>query len=104
KELEAIQTSSDLYYKEMTIVRTAQGLRKVLDFVQKQLREDISLVLRNRLLVGEIMAMAMLAREESRGTHYREDYPDSSRLWDERIIISKGPSGEPLLQKLFSFS
>jgi fumarate reductase (CoM/CoB) subunit A len=97
KEREILRTSEDLYYREMTIVRTAPGLRKVLDFVARYLRKDISLVLRNRLLVGKILAMAMLAREESRGTHYREDYPDSSRQWEQRIIISKGSSGEPEL-------
>lgn len=97
KELELLKFSEDLYYREMTIVRTADGLRNVLGFVDKHLREGISPVLKNRLLVGKILALAMLAREESRGTHYREDYPESSRSWDQRIVIQKGPSGEPEL-------
>jgi fumarate reductase (CoM/CoB) subunit A len=96
-EQQVLEASEDLFYQEMTIVRTAGGLHKALDFIKKYRREDICLILKNRLLVGEILAKAMLSREESRGTHYREDYPDLSSRWNKRIVIRKGLSGEPMI-------
>lgn len=95
REQEIRQESENLFYREMTIVRTAQGLQRTIDFIEESLQETLSPMMRNRLLVGRILALAMLKREESRGTHYREDYPNSDPLWMRRIIIKKGPTGEP---------
>jgi fumarate reductase (CoM/CoB) subunit A len=89
-ERELLRNSEEIYYKEMTIVRTDQGLCKVLDFIEENLNENNSLIFRNRLLVGQILAQAELTRKESRGTHYREDYPESDSEWEKRIVISKG--------------
>ncbi len=81
--------SMQMFYKELTIVRTAQGLSKVLDFANRYLKEDICLEVKNRLLVGRMLATAMLLREESRGTHYREDFPNRSKEWTQRIVMSQ---------------
>jgi succinate dehydrogenase / fumarate reductase, flavoprotein subunit len=42
---------------------------------------------RNMLLVGECVAMAALEREESRGGHTREDYPEMSPEWRKVNLI-----------------
>ena len=39
------------------------------------------------LLVGECVAMAALEREESRGGHTREDYPEMSPEWRKVNLI-----------------
>ncbi len=39
----------------------------------------------NLLFVGRALAMAALAREETRGSHWREDYPDASDRWLVRL-------------------
>jgi L-aspartate oxidase len=46
--------------------------------------------LSNLVLVGLIMAEAALMREESRGAHYRTDYPDTSPDWEKHIVFWKG--------------
>jgi fumarate reductase (CoM/CoB) subunit A len=91
---EVLSECEDLYYREMTIVRTARGLQKVFDFISKNLlKGNTNPILKNRLLVGEILATAMLVRQESRGTHYREDFPHPDPFWEKRIVISKGEDG-----------
>jgi succinate dehydrogenase / fumarate reductase flavoprotein subunit len=46
-----------------------------------------SLDLRNMLLVAECVAMAALERQESRGGHTREDYPEMSPEWRKVNLI-----------------
>ena len=46
------------------------------------------LELDNMLLVAEIIAQAALKRTESRGAHYREDYPEEKSDWRANIFIS----------------
>ena len=46
-----------------------------------------ALDLRNMLLVAECVAMAALEREESRGGHTREDYPEMSPEWRKVNLI-----------------
>ena len=49
-----------------------------------------ALELKNLLLVGEIVAHAALKRTESRGSHYREDFPERNDSdWTQAITIRK---------------
>ena len=45
------------------------------------------LELGNLLDVGEAIIIAALHRTESRGSHYREDFPLQDSAWDKRILI-----------------
>jgi len=45
--------------------------------------------LRAALTCGRIAAKAALAREESRGAHYRLDYPESDNKWRKHLIFSR---------------
>jgi succinate dehydrogenase / fumarate reductase flavoprotein subunit len=58
--------------------------------------------LRNMLLVAECVAMAALEREESRGGHTREDYPEMSPEWRKvnLILTLKGDTIEMVHQPL----
>ena len=92
-DAEAVRRRAALYERELTIVRRAEGLKKVLEFVAEQ--SPASYAERNALLVGRILATAALTREESRGTHCREDFPDTDPAAKHRIVIRRGSNGEP---------
>jgi len=93
------KAAADLFYRKMTIVRDAEGLRKVLDFTRENLRPGIGGALRNRLILGQIFASAMLAREDSRGTHYREDFPELSDSQKDRTAVRRGSDGQPVIHR-----
>ena len=50
----------------------------------------------NLLFTADLMAMAALHRTESRGSHYREDFPDQSdKNWNHAVFWKIGLEGEP---------
>jgi len=47
---------------------------------------------RNLLCAARLVATAALARRESRGGHFRVDFPASLPVWQRRIVLSAGPA------------
>ena len=45
--------------------------------------------LKNLILTGRLLVEAALIREESRGAHFRPDFPEPSPLWERHIIFRK---------------
>ncbi len=74
------QATSDLrnvMYANVGLVRNEFGLREALSRIE-DLESNFpgaANELRNLLVVGRLVAEAALARKESRGSHYRSDYP-----------------------------
>ncbi|GIH12699.1 fumarate reductase/succinate dehydrogenase flavoprotein subunit [Rugosimonospora africana] len=59
----------------------------------------LALDLRNMLVVSECTAKAALEREESRGGHTREDFPEMDPKWRQvNLVCSLGPSSEVALR------
>jgi L-aspartate oxidase len=50
---------------------------------------------RNLLWVGRLVTAAALARRESRGGHYRTDFPSPDPTWQRRLFLTAGPDGSP---------
>jgi succinate dehydrogenase / fumarate reductase flavoprotein subunit len=60
-----------------------------------------ALDLDNLLAISEIVAIAGIERKESRGAHFRDDYPDKSAEWGKyNLKISKGPDGKPQVERM----
>jgi succinate dehydrogenase / fumarate reductase flavoprotein subunit len=54
-----------------------------------------ALDLQNLLTVSEIIARAALERKESRGGHFRDDFPDKDPAYGKfNIVVRRGPNGE----------
>jgi fumarate reductase (CoM/CoB) subunit A len=78
--------------------------------VESGLRYNLQLLtaveLENMLLVAEIIARSALLRTESRGAHYRSDYPEEDPRWVKNIVVSRADGGmllrtvEPVITKL----
>ena len=94
-----VAESEKLYYSHVTIVRTKSGLLDVVQFVDSH-KSNRNYFVKNRMILGSIVATAALTREESRGTHYREDLPQSNPAWEKRVVISRGKDNDPLVEIL----
>jgi succinate dehydrogenase / fumarate reductase, flavoprotein subunit len=60
-----------------------------------------ALDLENMLSISEMIAIAALERKESRGGHFRDDYPDKNAEWAKyNLKIAKGPAGQPTIERV----
>ena len=49
----------------------------------------------NLLTISEAIARSAIERKESRGGHFREDYPDKDKAFGQvNVVVRKGPGGE----------
>jgi L-aspartate oxidase len=91
----SVTALQSLLWDKVGIVRSGEGLRKAANILaawQKELKPPTdrpSYELANMVLVGRLMAEAALIREESRGAHYRSDFPHPSDAWLKHIIFRK---------------
>jgi L-aspartate oxidase len=85
-----------LMTKQVGVVRAGEGLEAALHEIKNLatvfLVQDASsletLELKNMLLVAELMAKAALTREESRGAHFRQDYPQTNdKKWQKHLFF-----------------
>lgn len=96
-----------IFWENCSILRSEKTLNKTMDKVKKinvkiknksnlaisrtteenNLRTKIRL--KNYLSLAEALVTAMLLRKESRGSHFREDYPIKREKYQRNIVISK---------------
>jgi fumarate reductase (CoM/CoB) subunit A len=93
----------ELMWTKVGILRTKENLTQALENIQQLKSTSMkignqnttyayeqleALQVRNMLTVAEIVIKAALFREESRGAHFREDFPETLPSWRKNIIIS----------------
>ncbi len=79
--LDAIKTIGEMQKKKLKV--TTKTRRYNGEWIE-------SLAVSNMLDVGEMIARSALMRTESRGAHYREDYPESNdREWLKNVFVEK---------------
>jgi len=104
----------DLMWEQVGLVRHATGLRQALvklaelterlqrvavpDFRGYNLAWGAWLDVRSILTVAKLTSLSALARTESRGSHYRSDYPEPDNVhWLCNIMVQREAGGEPRL-------
>ena len=98
----------DVMWNNVAIIRREEGLKSALKDINaiKDKMERIrvsegsgynqhlqdALELENMILIAELVTKSALIREESRGAHYRADYPDRKDEWKKSIVLNKDES------------
>ena len=83
-------------WRNVGIERSAEGLEAALQQVEfwdryvgpREFNSTQGWELQNMLLVARLMIRAALIRQESRGTHYRSDFPDTDPLQAEHVPMT----------------
>lgn len=74
--------------RHVGVVRDRDGLRQALSVIAGLERDCRSTGFLNMLVAAKMIAAAALARTESRGGHYRSDFPDSGPAWQRRTFLT----------------
>jgi L-aspartate oxidase len=83
---QAVNDVRNVMYSNVGLIRDAAGLRAALSRLDDLTAEfgDDDGELRNLLVVGRLIGEAALERRESRGSHYRSDYPQTNDAFAKR--------------------
>jgi L-aspartate oxidase len=73
---------------DVGVVRDVAGLRRALAAIDALASRDGSMRFRNMLTTAKLIAAAALARTESRGGHYRSDFPEPDEGWRHRTFLT----------------
>jgi L-aspartate oxidase len=73
------------------VMRDGEGITKALDVITRVQQEAQSLSLQNMALSAQMVATAALVRHESRGGHFRTDYPETEAAlaWRSRFTLDQ---------------
>jgi L-aspartate oxidase len=84
-----------LHWDKVGIIRDQEGLNQAAGILAAwqhtlpQPTDQPSYELSNLILTGRLLTEAAFIREESRGAHFRSDFPHSSTKWQRHIVWKK---------------
>jgi len=91
-----LQELKHMMWNNVGILKSGEGLQQALEKLdQMELklqftpRHDAEIELKNMVLVSKLIAKAALERTESRGAHYRTDFPKENNKWKKHLIYSE---------------
>ncbi|MEA2693112.1 MAG: L-aspartate oxidase [Acidobacteriota bacterium] len=89
-----------LMWEKVGVVRDGQGLTEAVAALDRlaESHPNAAGEARNLLWAGRLVAAAALARRESRGGHYRSDYPEADPAWQRHLALTAAPDGEIRIQ------
>lgn len=85
----------DLMWKKVGIVRSGESLQQAKEILSAwhaalpAPTDRLSHELANLLIVARLVTEAALMRQESRGAHYRTDFPEPSDAWHRHIVFRR---------------
>ncbi len=95
----------ELMWENVAIIRNENGLKNALNKIEelklkslnmnvpkgsgfnKNLLDALEIV--NMLTLASLVIQSALLRRESRGSHFREDYPEKDERWNRSIVLNK---------------
>ena len=83
-----------LMWRHVGLVRDESGLQlalRRLEAISDRLPPGSS-ELHNLVLIGKLVAASAMRRRESRGSHFRRDFPSPGSAWRRRLSVSLRPS------------
>lgn len=95
EQLQQIMSAASMVIRSENGLRHAHAqLQQLLRQVKKTPAEDAAVIRDSRLLWGQLqlavcIVKAQLMRKESRGSHYREDFPEEKEEMNRPIVIKK---------------
>jgi L-aspartate oxidase len=84
-----VQDLRQMMWDNVGVERDGDRLRDARDRLRTVLADAGRTRVRNLALVGMLVAQAALDREESRGGHYRLDFPETKPDWAERTLLTR---------------
>ena len=89
-----LENLQDLTWRNAGINRTGSRLllsARILNLWQRMMpppADRASWELSNMVMLARLMVESALLRQESRGSHYRQDFPDTSPQWEKHVALT----------------
>ncbi len=87
-DLETIEKVRSAMSQDVGVIRTAEGLTRALTLIDDLEHHARDISTRNTLIAARLVTAAALARTESRGGHYRSDFPDTDPAQARRTYLT----------------